>query len=202
MADKATLRHAVVKQGLPEDCGVASGVEAPKRVNSMRLVRQSRFKTSSDSSSTPRPRYLPIQTSQLTYLTTLHKTITMVRTVFVSAARIAQRRAVRHTKLRQMDKILFAGAPAQTTRAFAHSAISWKGLMPESSDPAPRTVQPDENADAPAELTMAQYHEAADNYIEQLVQAFEALAEADAMVDVEYSVSPCGKASPILHSQQ
>ena len=124
----------------------------------------------------------------------------MVRTVFVSAARMAQRRAVRHTKLRQMAQILFTGAPAQTTRTFAHSTIAWKGIMPESADPAPRTVQPDETADAPVELTMAQYHEAADNYIEQLVQAFEALAEADAMVDVEYSVSPCGKASPKLQS--
>ena len=126
----------------------------------------------------------------------------MLRTTIVSAARLAQRNAIRGTKLRQLAKAFARVAPAQSTRAFAQSSSPFKGLMPETSDPAPRTTQPDETADTPVELTMAQYHEAADNYIEQLVQAFEALAEADAMVDVEYSVSPCGRASPILHSYQ
>lgn len=69
--------------------------------------------------------------------------------------------------------------------------------MPETDSPTPRAVEPESHATAPTEITIEEFHEAADTYIDQLVATLEELQEAREDVDVEYSVSPCGRASPI-----
>lgn len=91
---------------------------------------------------------------------------------------------------------------ATQSRAFTATSGAFKGIMPETDSPATKEVEPEARVTAPTELSNEEYNEAADTYINQLVATLEELQEARGDVDVEYSVSPCGKASPFQTSQR
>lgn len=132
----------------------------------------------------------------------------MARTNAIRAVRLAlaQRSAVNVSATRQTSRAVtnavVRSAGSQSTRAFTNSSFNFKGLMPETADPAPRTVEPENTASAPTEITTEEFHEAADVYIDQLVATLEELQEAREDVDVEYSVSPCGRASRFIFTFQ
>lgn len=76
-------------------------------------------------------------------------------------------------------------------RNFSCSQASSKGIYPETDNPPAKSLEPEAKPSEPTELTIEEYHEAADNCIDRLVATFEELQEAREDVDVEYSVSLC-----------
>lgn len=78
-------------------------------------------------------------------------------------------------------------------RSFSSSQITPKGLSPESSDPPPPNTEDHSVGDAPTELTDAEYHEIADQYMNSLVLALEEMADGEKggsePVEVEFAVS-------------
>lgn len=81
-------------------------------------------------------------------------------------------------------------------RNFSCSPASSKGIYPETDNPPAKTLEPEPKAQEPTELTIEEYHEAADTCIDRLVATFEELQEAREDVDVEYSVSFCSITIP------
>ncbi|OBT69574.1 hypothetical protein VE03_00808 [Pseudogymnoascus sp. 23342-1-I1] len=76
---------------------------------------------------------------------------------------------------------------SSSVRNFSCSQASSKGIYPETDNPPAKTLEPEAKAKEPTELTIEEYHEAADNCIDHLVATFEELQEAREDVDVEYS---------------
>lgn len=77
-------------------------------------------------------------------------------------------------------------------RSFSSSKATPKGLSPESSDPEPPKTQDHASGTEAAELSEAEYHEFADQYLNTLVLALEDLADTDKggdPVEVEFAVS-------------
>jgi frataxin len=65
----------------------------------------------------------------------------------------------------------------------------FKGLSPETDDPQPK--QPEAHAataPSPTEVTMEEYHQASDAYMDTIVAKLEQLQEQREDVDVEFSV--------------
>lgn len=81
--------------------------------------------------------------------------------------------------------------PLLISRPLSSSSTQYKGLSPESSDPAPPNTEPtaeDQASASPADLSDSQYHEIADEYLNNLVLALEEKAETSSDIEVEYSV--------------
>lgn len=85
-------------------------------------------------------------------------------------------------------------------RPFSNSRLTAKGLSPESSDPKPPNTESHEGGQEAADISDAEYHEIADQYMNTLVLALEELADGEKGsegVEVEYSVSfplyPCSQ---------
>ncbi|RFU28230.1 hypothetical protein B7463_g8104, partial [Scytalidium lignicola] len=78
-------------------------------------------------------------------------------------------------------------APKYTQRSFSSTRPPLKGLSPESEDPKPREPQQQEFLKTPAELTIQEYNELSDEYLNNIVEKFEELQELRDDVDVEYS---------------
>lgn len=78
-------------------------------------------------------------------------------------------------------------------RSFSSSQVAQKGLSPESSDPPAPKTQDHSTGTAAAQLTEAEYHEIADQYMNSLVLALEELADGEKGgsegVEVEFAVS-------------
>ncbi|OBT88882.1 hypothetical protein VE02_01886 [Pseudogymnoascus sp. 03VT05] len=74
-----------------------------------------------------------------------------------------------------------------SVRNFSCSQASPKGIYPETENPPAKTLEPEAKPQEPTELTIEEYHEAADTCIDSLVATFEELQEAREDVDVEYS---------------
>ncbi|PMD45758.1 Frataxin [Hyaloscypha variabilis F] len=79
----------------------------------------------------------------------------------------------------------------QTPRFFSTTRPSLKGLSPESENPQPtpreREHNVSESASEPANITIEQFHELADTYLNALIEKLEELQEETEEVDVEYS---------------
>lgn len=71
------------------------------------------------------------------------------------------------------------------------SSSTYKGLSPESEDPPAPEVEAVSTSLEPKELTIEEYHDTSDLYIDNLVAKLEELAEEREDVDVEYSVLLC-----------
>ncbi len=75
---------------------------------------------------------------------------------------------------------------------FSTSSYRFKGLQPDSSDPEPPKTEPSHDTDVnagPAQISDAEYHEIADQYLNTLVLALEELAEKKSDgVEAEFSV--------------
>jgi frataxin len=76
----------------------------------------------------------------------------------------------------------------RTTRFFSTTKPSLKGLSPETENPQPKAPESHSAPAGPADITIQQYDEIADQYLNALIEKLEALQEETEEVDVEYSV--------------
>ncbi|KAF2839634.1 Frataxin [Patellaria atrata CBS 101060] len=67
-----------------------------------------------------------------------------------------------------------------------HSSPSLSSLMPDAQDPGPKESESPEQK-APAQISSEQYHEIADQYLEELNSKLEAMQESREDMEVEYS---------------
>ncbi|PBP22016.1 hypothetical protein BUE80_DR007142 [Diplocarpon rosae] len=83
-------------------------------------------------------------------------------------------------------------------RYFSASRSSPKGLSPESADPAPKEAEKESynTASAPVDISIEEFHELADRYLDVLIEKLEALQEEREEVDVEYSAGVLTLAFP------
>ena len=75
-------------------------------------------------------------------------------------------------------------------RFFSTTRPSLKGLSPETDNPQPKESESHVTASGPADITIEQFHEVADDYLNALIEKLEELQEETEEVDVEYSVCP------------
>jgi hypothetical protein len=81
-----------------------------------------------------------------------------------------------------------ARANSLQQRQFSITMIKSKGISPESENPQPKEPETSGRDLAPTELSIDQFHEVSDIYLERIVSKFEELQENREDVDVEYSV--------------
>lgn len=93
-----------------------------------------------------------------------------------------------------------AAGPISSRRRFHLSPLSCKGLQPDSSDPQPPNIETAEGTGhlcKAATISVEEYHEIADEYIEDLLLALEEQAEvAQSGYEVEYSAGVLTVNSP------
>lgn len=107
-----------------------------------------------------------------------------LRSSSLSASRLAPRRSPTVFSPNVAVASLFP-----RSRYFSNTTALSKGILPDSDDPAPPNVQPSAVKAVPAELSDEEYHTLADEYMDTICSRLEEIAEKNAEVDVEYSVS-------------
>jgi frataxin len=75
------------------------------------------------------------------------------------------------------------------TRYFSNASRVNKGILPDTDEPKLKEREPLHKVDEPTPIEIEEYHERADQYLEELVSRAEELAEEKEGIDVEYSVS-------------
>jgi frataxin len=75
------------------------------------------------------------------------------------------------------------------TRYFSNASRAYKGILPDTDEPKLKEREPLHEVNDPTPIEIDEYHERADQYLEELVSRAEELAEEKEGVDVEYSVS-------------
>jgi len=75
----------------------------------------------------------------------------------------------------------------QFGRPLSTSSLSLKGLSPESEDPKPPGLEEQTKVTEPTEISIEEYHEISDAYLDNIVAKLEQLQEARDDVDVEFS---------------
>ncbi|KAG4442134.1 hypothetical protein IFR05_002347 [Cadophora sp. M221] len=94
----------------------------------------------------------------------------------------------------------FTNASLSPARAFSTSRPAFKGLSPESADPAPKESEPEAyeptSSSAPADISNEEYHELSDAYLNAVIEKLEQLQEDSEEVDVEYSAGVLTLAFP------
>ncbi|KAL1605453.1 Mitochondrial matrix iron chaperone [Paraconiothyrium brasiliense] len=83
------------------------------------------------------------------------------------------------------------GSTSYAVRTF-HSSMTFKGIMPQSENPAPPKIEDSETPTVPTDISSSEFHERADEYLEELLSELEAKQEETPDYDVEYSVSLVG----------
>jgi frataxin len=79
--------------------------------------------------------------------------------------------------------------PLIAARAFSASRCTYKGISPETDNPQPKQPEPHTTGAAePTEITMEEYHQVSDAYMDNVMAKLEQLQEAREDVDVEFSV--------------
>ncbi|KAJ4310559.1 Mitochondrial matrix iron chaperone [Neodidymelliopsis sp. IMI 364377] len=73
-----------------------------------------------------------------------------------------------------------------TARAF-HATTSMRGIMPESENPPPKESEDHENPTVPTDISTTEFHERADEYLNELVERLEEAQEKNPDIEVEYS---------------
>ncbi|KAF9698393.1 hypothetical protein EKO04_003359 [Ascochyta lentis] len=73
-----------------------------------------------------------------------------------------------------------------SVRAF-HGSTSVRGIMPESENPAPKQSEDHENPTVPTDMSTTEFHERADEYLNELVERLEEAQEKNSDIEVEYS---------------
>jgi frataxin len=112
----------------------------------------------------------------------------VARRIRVSSARSNTVGLVRSLAVRPYTPVTYRAASLPTSRFLSTTRPSLKGLSPETDNPQPKEAEPQNLASAPADLTMDEYHKLSDQYLEKLVDKFEALQEQKDEIDCEYSV--------------
>ncbi|KAM0285783.1 hypothetical protein ACHAQH_001245 [Verticillium albo-atrum] len=97
--------------------------------------------------------------------------------------------AARRPLISMSARNAFLAQPIAARRLFTTSSSMTRGIMPETSDPHGKdtTVPETPVTMNVAELTEAEYHELADQYMDVVVAKLEELAETREGFDVEYS---------------
>ncbi|KAF9878778.1 frataxin [Colletotrichum karsti] len=92
---------------------------------------------------------------------------------------------------RRSPALLSVTKPAATVVAarklFTTSAVATRGIMPDTDDPQVKETPKEEVKRSVVELSDAEYHELADQYLETVVTKLEDLQDAREGVDVEYA---------------
>ncbi|KAI9820762.1 MAG: Mitochondrial chaperone Frataxin [Pycnora praestabilis] len=81
-------------------------------------------------------------------------------------------------------------------RNFHASTTFSKGITPDSEDPQPKDLHDGDHIAVPADISMDEYHELSDHYMDQLVSKLEQLQEEKENVDVEFSAGVLTVAFP------
>ncbi|KAI9839461.1 MAG: hypothetical protein M1819_002086 [Sarea resinae] len=92
----------------------------------------------------------------------------------------------RARSLLQIHPCQFAST-CSTSRFFSSSSSAYKGISPESADPKPKAPLESEHIAEPANISVDEYHEISDGFMDELVSRLEELQEQREEVDVEYS---------------
>lgn len=82
-------------------------------------------------------------------------------------------------------------APVAATRAF-HLSTSFRGILPDVENPKPKESEPSERPTVPTDITTEEFHERADEFIDDLVTRLEAQQETRSDLEIEHSVSFIG----------
>ncbi len=91
--------------------------------------------------------------------------------------------------------------PVIASRAFHASKSAFKGLSPETDNPQPKKPEAHAaSASQPTEISIEEYHQVSDAYMDTVVAKLEQLQEQREDVDVEFSVR--NYTSLLCHSQQ
>ncbi len=101
------------------------------------------------------------------------------RTLFRSSLRAST--TFRHVRTPALLFTLPGPRPFQTSSRYA-------GIMPDTSDPEPREVEPEETPSQRTEISADEYHMLADRFLEELQSRLEQRQEEKGDVDVDYSV--------------
>ncbi|GAB7350194.1 hypothetical protein MBLNU459_g0855t2 [Dothideomycetes sp. NU459] len=72
-------------------------------------------------------------------------------------------------------------------RCFSAAAAHFKGLSPDSEDPQPKESQPIEHVREPTPLEDEEYHERAEQYLDEIVARVEELQENKEDLELDYS---------------
>jgi frataxin len=112
----------------------------------------------------------------------------MARQVQASSSTIRSAVSTRSFVARPSTSITYRVAALPTPRFLSTTRPLFKGILPETDDPPPTDPEPQTTASAPADLTMDEYHKVSDQYLERLVDKFEAMQEEKDEIDCEYSV--------------
>src|SRR3569833_2898723 len=96
---------------------------------------------------------------------------------------------VRSSPTTPQPTIAIFSSPIRPRRLLSTTRMFQKGITPESENPPPPTQpeSPPVTAVA-AELTESEYHELADQYLDNLLSKLEDLQETNERVEVEFSV--------------
>lgn len=69
-----------------------------------------------------------------------------------------------------------------------HMSPTFKSIMPESENPAPPKTEDSGSPTEPTDISTTEFHEHADQYLEELLGRLEEKQEDSPDYDVEYSV--------------
>jgi len=81
----------------------------------------------------------------------------------------------------------YGAISVQGPRCLSTTRPYLKGLSPETENPQPKEAESHATPSAPSDITIEQYHEVADDYLNALVEKLEQLQEETEEVDVEYT---------------
>ena len=73
-----------------------------------------------------------------------------------------------------------------------------KGIFPETDDPEPKESEPLHEVNAPTQLEEGEFHERADQYLEEIVARTEELQESKEDIDLEFAVRSKPQVPPVL----
>ncbi|KAH6618951.1 arabinogalactan endo-1,4-beta-galactosidase [Boeremia exigua] len=73
-----------------------------------------------------------------------------------------------------------------SARAF-HGSASGRSIMPDSENPAPKQSEEHETPTVPTDISTSEFHERADEYLNELVERLEEAQEKSPDIEVEYS---------------
>ncbi|OAQ97520.1 hypothetical protein LLEC1_01947 [Akanthomyces lecanii] len=104
------------------------------------------------------------------------------------ASRTLRRSAAPRTAVRSLPVLTHSALhPAAAQRSFSLSAPLRKGIMPDTESPAKEAPAAPEPSYGAVELSEAEFHELADEYLEGVLAQFEALQDSREDIDIEFS---------------
>lgn len=86
------------------------------------------------------------------------------------------------------------GSAGRGSKELHSSSVLKVGIMPESENPPPKQSEDSETPTVPTDITTTEFHERADEYLDELLSRLEEKQEISPDIDVEYSVMappPC-----------